>query len=247
MITKVPSKNPYSFDALTKFANKNPLYPKRKSIVSNLDSVKTTKGINRQQAVKGVLAVVEEFCYPIAVITWVRCIGVFYSKPFENFIAPHTTEYRYNSDNTEQAIVYQEVKNFLQEKIDSSLSKSINKKTIKVENDLSENQVDEDLTEYYEQSESPEIVNSFLVVMKSMPVINEQYDSIYSDEELDELYSKLQSNVYVCKTVKLCLDLIWWIALVVGLIENCCNNRINVYRQAWFDWITTRRHGTGIV
>ena len=24
-----------------------------------------------------------------------RCIGVFYSKPFENFIAPHTTEYRY--------------------------------------------------------------------------------------------------------------------------------------------------------
>ena len=25
-----------------------------------------------------------------------RCIGVFYSKPFENFIAPHTTEYRYN-------------------------------------------------------------------------------------------------------------------------------------------------------
>ena len=116
-----------------------------------------------------------------------RCIEVLCSKPFENFIAPHTTEYRYNSDNTEQAIVYQEVKNFLQEKIDSSLSKSINKKTIKVENDLSENQVDEDLTEYYEQSESPEIVNSFLVVMKSMPVINEQYDSIYSDEELDEL------------------------------------------------------------
>ena len=27
-----------------------------------------------------------------------RCIGVFYSKPFENFIAPHTTEYRYISD-----------------------------------------------------------------------------------------------------------------------------------------------------
>ena len=25
-----------------------------------------------------------------------RCIGVFYSKSFENFIAPHTTEYRYN-------------------------------------------------------------------------------------------------------------------------------------------------------
>ena len=25
-----------------------------------------------------------------------RCIGVFYSKPFENFIAPHTTEYRYS-------------------------------------------------------------------------------------------------------------------------------------------------------
>ena len=32
----------------------------------------------------------------IAVIAWVRCIGVFYSKPFENFIAPHATEYRYN-------------------------------------------------------------------------------------------------------------------------------------------------------
>ena len=28
-----------------------------------------------------------------------RCIGVFYSKPFENFIAPHTTEYRYSNSN----------------------------------------------------------------------------------------------------------------------------------------------------
>jgi hypothetical protein len=27
----------------------------------------------------------------------VRCIAVLYSKPFENFIAPHTTEYRYNA------------------------------------------------------------------------------------------------------------------------------------------------------
>ena len=26
-----------------------------------------------------------------------RCIEVLYSKPFENFIAPHTTEYRYNT------------------------------------------------------------------------------------------------------------------------------------------------------
>ena len=26
-----------------------------------------------------------------------RCIGVFYSKSFENFIAPHTTEYRYKN------------------------------------------------------------------------------------------------------------------------------------------------------
>ena len=25
-----------------------------------------------------------------------RCIAVLYSKPFENFIAPYTTEYRYN-------------------------------------------------------------------------------------------------------------------------------------------------------
>jgi|LakMenEpi03Aug12_release.lakeMendotaPanAssembly.Ray.scaffolds.fasta_scaffold893646_1 hypothetical protein len=56
-----------------------------------------------------------------------------------------------------------------------------------LENDFSENQIDDDLTEYYEQSESPEIVNSFLAVMKSMPIINEQYDSVYSDEELDEL------------------------------------------------------------
>ena len=24
-----------------------------------------------------------------------RCIGVLYSKPYENFIAPHMTEYRY--------------------------------------------------------------------------------------------------------------------------------------------------------
>lgn len=56
-----------------------------------------------------------------------------------------------------------------------------------LENDFSENQIDDDLTKYYEQSESPEIVNSFLAVMKSMPIINEQYDSVYSDEELDEL------------------------------------------------------------
>lgn len=56
-----------------------------------------------------------------------------------------------------------------------------------LENDFSENQIDDDLTEYYEQSESPEIVNSFLDVMKSMPIINEQYDSVYSDKELDEL------------------------------------------------------------
>ena len=46
----------------------------------------------------------------IAVIAWVRCIGVFYSKPFENFIAPHTTEYRYiemkgtNKNSTERGI-----------------------------------------------------------------------------------------------------------------------------------------------
>lgn len=26
-----------------------------------------------------------------------RCIGVLYSKPFENSIAPHTTEYRYSA------------------------------------------------------------------------------------------------------------------------------------------------------
>jgi hypothetical protein len=56
-----------------------------------------------------------------------------------------------------------------------------------IENDFSENQIDDDLTEYYEQSESPEIVNSFLAFMKSMPIINEQYDSVYSDKELDEL------------------------------------------------------------
>ena len=34
-----------------------------------------------------------------------RCIGVFYSKPFENFIAPHTTEYRYNILNTQLSAV----------------------------------------------------------------------------------------------------------------------------------------------
>lgn len=154
MTPKTISKNPYSFDELTRFANKNPLSLKRKSIVS--DSTKTTKGINRQQAVRGLLAILEEFDYP-------------------------------NSDNTEKAIVGQEVRNFLLEKIDGSPPKSINKKIVKVENDFSENQIDDDLTEYYEQSESPEIVNSFLAVMKSMPIINEQYDSIYSDEELDEL------------------------------------------------------------
>jgi len=36
----------------------------------------------------------------IAVIAWVRCIGVLYSKPFENFIAPYTTEYRYKDIQT---------------------------------------------------------------------------------------------------------------------------------------------------
>ena len=153
-LNTLPRKH-YSFDDLTKFANKNPGIQKKRSSASSYESTKTT-GISRQQAVRGVLAVVEEFCYA-------------------------------NPDNTEQATVYQEVKNFLQEKIDGSLPKSINKKTIKVENDFSENQIDDDLTKYYEQSESPEIVNSFLAVMKSMLVINEQYDSIYSDEELDEL------------------------------------------------------------
>jgi len=38
----------------------------------------------------------------------VRCIGVLYSKPFENFIAPHTTEYRYsiicNSSNSTNVV-----------------------------------------------------------------------------------------------------------------------------------------------
>jgi hypothetical protein len=154
MTPKTISKNPYSFDELTRFANKNPLSLKRKSIVS--DSTKTTKGINRQQAVRGLLAILEEFDYP-------------------------------NSDNTEKAIVGQEVRNFLLEKIDGSPPKSINKKIVKVENDFSENQIDDDLAEYYERSESPEIIESFLDVVKSMPIINEQYDSIYSDEELDEL------------------------------------------------------------
>jgi len=148
-------KKHYSFADLTNFANKNPGIQKKRSNTSSYESTKTT-GISRQQAVKGILAVVEEFCYP-------------------------------NSDNTEQAIVYQEVKNLLQEKIDGSLPKSINKKIIKIENDFSENQIDDDLSAYYEQSESPEIIESFLRVVKSMPIINEQYDSVYSDEELDAL------------------------------------------------------------
>ena len=33
-----------------------------------------------------------------------RCIAVLYSKPFENFIAPYTTEYRYMLDLLTQAI-----------------------------------------------------------------------------------------------------------------------------------------------
>ena len=56
-----------------------------------------------------------------------------------------------------------------------------------LENDFSENQIDEDLTEYYEQSESPEIVESFFAFMKSIPIVDGEYDSVYSDEELDEL------------------------------------------------------------
>ena len=38
---------------------------------------------------------------------------------------------------------------------------------------------------YYQESESPEIINSFLSLVKTLPVGNEQYDSIYSPEELD--------------------------------------------------------------
>ena len=45
----------------------------------------------------------------------------------------------------------------------------------------------DDLFDCYEQSESPEIIESFLKVIKSMPIIDEKYDSIYSDEEIDDL------------------------------------------------------------
>lgn len=38
---------------------------------------------------------------------------------------------------------------------------------------------------FYQESESPEIVNSFLSVAKSMPSEDTEYDSIYTDEELD--------------------------------------------------------------
>jgi hypothetical protein len=41
----------------------------------------------------------------------VRCIGVFYSKPFENFIAPHTTEYRYNYTLQRISIHHSSLKN----------------------------------------------------------------------------------------------------------------------------------------
>lgn len=156
MTTKPLSKKPDIFDDLTNFANRNPGIPKKRPSISICELTKTTKGINRQQAVRGLLAILEEFDCP-------------------------------NSDNPEKAIVGQEVRSFLLEKIDGSPPKSISKKTIKVENDFSENQIDDDLTEYYERSESPEIIESFLDMVKSMPIINEQYDSIYSDEELDEL------------------------------------------------------------
>jgi hypothetical protein len=156
MTTKALSKKHYSFDDLTNFANKNPRIPKKRSSFSIYELTKTTKGINRQQAVRGLLAILEEFDYP-------------------------------NSDNTEKAIVGQEVRNFLLEKIDGSPPKSINKKIVKVENDFAENQIDDDLAEYYEQSASSEIVESFFAFMKSMPIVDGEYDSVYSDEELDEL------------------------------------------------------------
>lgn len=38
---------------------------------------------------------------------------------------------------------------------------------------------------FYQESESQEIVNSFLSVAKSMPSEDTEYDSIYTDEELD--------------------------------------------------------------
>ena len=34
-----------------------------------------------------------------------RCIAVLYSKPFENSIAPHTTEYRYSKEIKRKIIV----------------------------------------------------------------------------------------------------------------------------------------------
>ena len=34
-----------------------------------------------------------------------RCIAVLYSKPFENFIAPYTTEYRYIDPEIEKVSV----------------------------------------------------------------------------------------------------------------------------------------------
>jgi len=44
----------------------------------------------------------------------VRCIAVLYSKPFENFIAPYTTEYRYNYEINGQSALLQAVKKSLQ-------------------------------------------------------------------------------------------------------------------------------------
>jgi hypothetical protein len=185
MTTKALSKNHYSFDELTGLANKNPPYPKRKSTVS--DSTKTTKGINRQQAFRGLSDVVEGFYYPNSDNTEKAIV---YQK-VRNFPLSTSTKLFTQSDPLRAMLLGLPHGEFILhnhlEKTDGSLPKSINKKTIKVENDFSENQIDDDLAEYYERSESPEIIESFLDVVKSMPIINEQYDSIYSDEELDEL------------------------------------------------------------
>jgi hypothetical protein len=62
--------------------------------------------------------------FNIAVIAWVRFIGVFYSKPFENFIAPHTTEYRYNCSRLPglSAWIDDEYRRQTRAKLDNSIS-----------------------------------------------------------------------------------------------------------------------------
>lgn len=92
-----------------------------------------------------------------------------------------------NPEDKNKFRIYNRVINFLQDEIDvkpSQASQPFGQKlTITPEKQERVNEDEED--RYYNESESPEIVNAFLDVIQNTPITPEQTYSIYSDEELD--------------------------------------------------------------